>query len=228
MLTQINKDLRAYIESNIIPQYANFDAAHQIDHAENVIIQSLELARQYGININMVYTIAAFHDTGLIEGRSLHNIVSGRILRNDSVLRDFFNENEIEIMAEAVEDHRASCSHSPRSIYGMIVAEADRLIDGPNIVRRTIQFGLSHYPELTKAEHYRRFQNHMKEKFAEGGYLRIWIPESNNAIRLKRFQQFLKNEEATKLLFNQIWDELTMDKYCYAIPGINNVHTLKQ
>lgn len=207
-MQHINEELKNYIETEIIPRYNQFDAAHQVDHAQNVIAQSLELAQQYGVNINMTYAIAAYHDTGLIEGRTLHNLVSGRILRDDKKLRSFFSDEEIETMVEAVEDHRASCSHSPRSIYGMIVAEADRLIDGPSIVKRTIQYGLSHYPELHKEEHYRRFLRHMKEKFAEGGYLKTWLPESSNAIRLKKFQLLLKDEVATRNLFEQIWDEV--------------------
>lgn len=207
-MQQINKDLKNYIESQIIPMYNYFDAAHQVDHAQVVINQSLELAKQYGLNMNMVYTIAAYHDTGLSEGRRLHNLVSGQILRNDPTLRSFFSDNEIETMVQAVEDHRASCSHSPRSIYGLVVAEADRLIDGPNIFKRSIQYGLSHYPEYDKDEHFRRFMNHMKEKFAEGGYIRIWLPESRNAIQLKKFQQLLRDEKATKNLFNKTWDEL--------------------
>ena len=53
-------------------------------------------------------------------------------------------------MKEAVEDHRASNKHVPRSIYGKIVAEADRIIDPDITLRRTVQYGLSNYPELDK------------------------------------------------------------------------------
>jgi uncharacterized protein len=41
-------------------------------------------------------------------------------------------------MKEAVEDHRASSSRQPRSIYGKIVAEADRDIDTHEIFLRAI------------------------------------------------------------------------------------------
>ena len=210
MTQTIQPALRTYIETYILPLYGLFDAAHQLNHALTVIEQSLLLAQYYDVNLDMVYAIAAYHDTGLTEGRKIHQLVSGRIIRQDTKLRDFFTAEEIEIMAEAAEDHCASSDHAPRSIYGKIVAEADRLIDGETIVRRTIQYGLSHYPELKKEGHFKRFLLHMKEKYAEGGYLKLWIPESVNARRLKEFQQLLHNEAATEKLFNSIWEEETL------------------
>ena len=99
----------------------------------------------------MVYAIAAYHDTGLCEGRDTHHLVSGRIIREDKKLREWFNEGQIETMAQAAEDHRASSGHEPRSIYGKIVAEADRLISPEKVIRRTIQFGLKTIsPNLTR------------------------------------------------------------------------------
>ena len=44
-------------------------------------------------------------------------------------------------MKEAIEDHRASNKQAPRTIYGMIVAEADRIIDPEVTLRRTVQYG---------------------------------------------------------------------------------------
>lgn len=210
---RIHPQLRSYIETEILPGYRVFDAAHQLGHAEEVIRGSLQLAAHYPVELNMVYTIAAYHDTGLCEGREMHHMVSGKILREDSVLRSFllpdnsvlFTPQQIETMAQAVEDHRASSSHEPRSIYGKIVAEADRIIDGPTIVRRTIQYGLTHYPQLSKEGHYKRFLEHMAEKYACGGYLRLWIPESPNATRLAAFQQKLKDPAATREMFEREW-----------------------
>lgn len=209
----INPQLRSYIEAEILPRYKGFDSAHRMEHVQEVIRGSLELARHYDVDLDMVYTIAAYHDTGLCGGREEHHILSGKILREDALLRGFllpdgtplFTPEKIETMAQAVEDHRASSSHAPRSIYGRIVAEADRLIDGPTIVRRTIQYGLSHYPQLDKEGHYRRFLEHMAEKYAQGGYLRLWIPQSPNAERLAAFQQLLKDPTSTREMFEREW-----------------------
>ena len=191
----LNKELEEYVEREIIPRYEHFDDAHKVDHARTVIAQSMELAsrlKDQCLDTDMVYAIAAYHDTGLVEGREVHHLASGRIIRGDATLRNWFSEEQIETMAQAAEDHRASSDHEPRSIYGRIVAEADRIIDGETIIRRTIQYGLSHYPELDREGHWQRMCDHISEKYDYGGYLKLWIPESSNAERLEEFRQNLR------------------------------------
>lgn len=198
--------LQLYIEQEIIPRYKEFDSAHNIDHARTVINNSLQLAEHHDVNINMVYTIAAYHDIGLVAGRDRHHIVSSELLQDDKMLRKWFSPGQIETMAEAVEDHRASSGHEPRSIYGKIVAEADRDIDPIKIVRRTIQYGLNHYPELEKEAHWKRAVDHLNEKYAEGGYLTLWLPESPNAQKLKELRSLINNRKALRDLFERIFE----------------------
>lgn len=206
---RIDNSLRRYIEEEIIPRYDGFDAGHRRGHVLMVIEQSVELARYYDVDINMVYAIAAYHDVGLAEGRERHHIVSSEFVKADDRLRQWFDEMEISMIAQAVEDHRASNSNEPRSIYGKIVAEADRIISPDIIVRRTIQYGLAHCPQFGKEEHYARFEEHIKEKYAEGGYLKLWIPESTNGQRLHEFQQRIKNPNELRALFDKEWQSLT-------------------
>lgn len=199
--------MKHYIETEIIPRYETFDKAHRTDHVRQVIAESLQLASYYEVDERMVYTIAACHDIGLCEGREYHHLVSGRLMRADERLREWFTETEIEVMAQAVEDHRASLDHAPRSIYGRIVAEADRLIEPMQILRRTVQYGLSHYPELTKEQHYLRYCEHLQEKYAEGGYLKLWIPESENASQLKALRGIIADEIRKREVFERIFEE---------------------
>lgn len=201
----VQASLKNYIKQSILPRYDQFDAAHQRNHAEEVIERSLALAEYYEVDINMVYTIAAYHDTGLCEGRDTHHLVSGRIIREDKKLREWFNESQIEIMAQAAEDHRASSGHEPRSIYGKIVAEADRLISPEKVIRRTIQFGLDHYPELDKEGQYQRFRKHLLEKYSDNGYLRLWIPESDNASRLEELRKTIRDEDKMREAFEKLF-----------------------
>ena len=201
--------MKQYIETEILPRYEAFDKAHQRDHADYVIRQSLELAKHYDVDMDMVYAIAAYHDTGLAVDRKTHHIESGKIVRNDRRLDEWFTPEQIETMAQAVEDHRASNKNEPRSIYGKIVAEADRQIDGMTILRRTIQFGLNHYPELDREGHWERTLEHIYEKYAEGGYLRLWIPESPNAIRLREFQSMVKDTILLRKHFDEIYTQET-------------------
>ena len=166
--------MRSYVEEEIIPRYAAFDKAHREDHACSVISEALRLAGFYDVDMNMVYAAAAFHDTGLVEGRETHHLASGRIIREDPRLPEWFSPGQIESIAQAAEDHRASGTCEPRSIYGKIIAEADRDIIPLKILRRTVQYGMEHYPELDKEGHWRRFVEHLHEKYYYGGYLKLY------------------------------------------------------
>ena len=199
----VNPDIVSYIESEIIPRYDNFDAAHRRDHVNMVIQQSLEISKFLDVDINMVYVIAAYHDTGLCEGREHHHEVSAQIIKADENLRKWFTEEQIQTMADAAEDHRASAKQEPRSIYGRIVAEADRFIDPETIVKRTIQYGLDHYPELSKEQQYDRMLQHLHEKYGRNGYLKLWFPESPNTARLEKLRQMIDNEEEIKNIFEK-------------------------
>ena len=207
----IDSRLIRYVEEEIIPLYDKFDKAHRRDHVNTVIEQSLLLASNYAVNVNMVYAIAAFHDVGLCKGREFHHIESADIVRGDKLMNSLFTAEEVAVMADAVEDHRASNKAAPRTLYGRIVAEADRVIDGNTILRRTVQYGLSHYPSLSREEHYARACEHLKEKYGYGGYLKLWIPESANAARLQEFREVINDEKALKSLFEIIFDEECCD-----------------
>ncbi|MBR4028650.1 MAG: HD domain-containing protein [Alistipes sp.] len=203
----IDTELKQYIEEQILPMYDKHDAAHRRDHADMVISQSLRLAENYEVDKNMVYTIAAYHDTGIIHGREHHHTESKRILLSDKQLRRWFTKEQISIMGEAVEDHRASSKHAPRTIYGCIVAEADRVIIPESIIRRTIQFTLNNHPELDKEEGYKRLVQHLKEKYDYGGYLKLWIKESENTQRLEQLRQIIANKELLRSIYEHIYTE---------------------
>ena len=201
------EEIRDFVEREIVPRYDGFDAGHGRDHVQTVISQALSLAQYYPeVDRCMLLVAAAYHDLGLAFGRDLHHIHSARIVREDERLRQWLNEDEINTIADAAEDHRASSDHEPRTIYGRIVAEADRIIDGETIVRRALQYGLKHEPGLDREGQYRRLMEHMREKYDYGGYLQLWIPESDNAKQLEAFRQTLANEEAFRRLFDTIYD----------------------
>lgn len=205
----VNPALVEYIEREILPRYDHFDQAHQRDHVTMVIQQSLDIASRLDVNTDMVYAIAAYHDTGLCEGREHHHEVSAQIIKADQNLRQWFTEEQILVMADAAEDHRASAKQAPRTIYGRIVAEADRFIDPDTIVRRTIQYGMDHYPELSREEQYQRMLTHLKEKYGRNGYLKLWFPDSPNAVRLEQLHDMIDDEQAVRQLFEQYTPDKT-------------------
>lgn len=200
----IRPGLSRYIYERIVPEYAKFDPAHREDHAIAVIDNSIKLYLtapddiRVGINPEILFTAAACHDLGRINGKENHHIDSGKIIRADSNLTQWFDGEQIELIAEAAEDHRASNGNEPRSIYGKIVAEADRLIDPETIIRRTLQYGLYNYPELDIPGQIERAIKHLNNKYGANGYLKLWIPWSDNARKLAELRNLLAEPAATR------------------------------
>ena len=203
-------ELKKYLYEEIVPRYASFDSAHREDHALTVMEQALKLLEGMPegyplIREDILLTASACHDLGLQFGRENHHMDSGRLIREDERLRAWFSEEEIEIIAQAAEDHRASGKTAPRSIYGMLVAEADRIIDGETIIRRTVQFGLNNYPELPKESQIERAISHLREKYGRGGYLRLWIPWSDNSKRLSALQDIIADDTSVRAEVERIY-----------------------
>ena len=203
----MDKTLVEYIEGTVIPMYDGFDAGHGREHVRAVIEEAVRLAGFYDVDADMVYAAAAYHDTGLSVDRKTHHLESGKIIRADKRLGEWFTPDQIEVVAQAAEDHRASSDHEPRTIYGKIIAEADRQIIPESIILRTVQYGLSHYPELDREGHWLRTCEHMAEKYDTGGYLRLWIPESRNADGLARLRDIIHDKSRLRAMFEAAFDE---------------------
>ena len=216
-VTVMREVIRQYIEGSSIPRYAAFDAAHREDHARAVIERALEMGKGYDIDPEMLYVAAACHDLGLEVDRKTHHLESGRIIRSDEALRQWFTPEQVETIAQAAEDHRASAQTPPRSIYGCLVAEADRMIEPETIIRRTVQFGFAHYPELDREAHWQRTVEHLNEKYAEGGYLKLLIPGSPNEASLARLREIIKDHEQLRSIFDRCYN--SQIKVCVGLSG---------
>ena len=205
----IRKSLQEYIEQEVIPSYAAFDKAHREDHALMVIDRALAMGKAFEIDEEMLFAAAACHDLGLAVDRKTHHFESGKIIRSDKRLREWFTPQQIETIAQAAEDHRASSTTPPRSIYGRLVAEADRMIEPVTIIRRTVQYGFAHYPELDKEGHWHRTLEHLQEKYAEGGYLHLLIPGSPNEAPLAQLRAIIHDTEQLRRIFEDIYQSET-------------------
>lgn len=203
--------LDVYIQQSILPQYDNFDGGHKRDHAETVIRESLKLARAYDADETMAYVIAAYHDLGLKFDREHHHIHSGEILMADENLRKWFTEEQLLTMRDAVEDHRASGKNPPRTIYGAIVAEADRQIDPLTVVHRTMAYSLKLLPDADFDTLYQRSLDHLHEKYAEGGYLKLWLNSERNVQGLAELRALIHNEPELRRLCREWFDNQRND-----------------
>ena len=205
LASNVSLDLMEFVEKNILPRYTAFDKAHNLTHVNRVISRSLELASRIGADADMAYVIAAYHDLGLEGPRAVHHLTSGKILAADSRLQRWFTKDQLKIMKEAVEDHRASTSHTPRSLYGKIVAEADRDLEPSIVFRRTIEYGIDHYPEKSKEEQWQRFLSHINNKYSSHGYIRLWLPNSPNEQNLKKIRELISSPQLLREEFERIY-----------------------
>jgi uncharacterized protein len=110
-------------------------------------------------------------------------------------------------MRTAVEDHRASNKHEPRSIYGKIVAEADRDISLQTILRRTIQFGLKKYPDEDFDFQFDRAYSHIITKYGENGYLKLYLHSEKNEKGLAEVRAAISDKENLRKICRKIFDE---------------------
>ena len=204
---QIDKKLKNYIEKNIFPSYKKNDLGHNLDHIKYVIDRSLMFAsRVANINYDMVYTIAAYHDIGHYIDAKNHEKVSAEMLLADNKLRDFFTEEEIKIMAEAVYDHRASMKGDPRSVYGEIVSSADRntLIEVP--LKRTYAYRLEHNHDGTLDEIIEESRQHIIDKFGKKGYatIKMYFEDEDYKKFLEEIPILTGNKEEFKRKFMEV------------------------
>ncbi len=191
-MNRIDANLREYIEAAILPQYEGFDDAHGIKHVTTVIDNSLQIAGKLNedLDYNMIYTIAAYHDLGQRFGREKHEITSAALLLVDEKLREWFDLDEMILMKEAVEDHRASLEYEPRSIYGRIVGDADRLQPAEGVIERCMQYSKKHCPDYTFEQHVKRCLDHVEDKYCMGGYMRLWIVKEEDFEELSKLRRY--------------------------------------
>lgn len=192
----INAELVKYIENEIFPLYNRNEDGHGIKHIKTVIKRSLELATNYDVNLDMVYTIASYHDLGHYIDRKIHEIISAEIFIKDDKIKQWFTNKQRNIIKEAIEDHRASSNHKPRSIYGMIVSTADRtIIDIDNTIKRSYSYGKRNYILLSEEEQIERIYEHLTEKYGENGYAKIYLEDKEFDEAIQKLRQALSNKE---------------------------------
>ena len=193
----INKKLQEYIENNIFKEYDKNEIGHGINHIKYVIDRSFELVKENNldVNYNMVYVIAAYHDIGHHIDSKNHEKVSAKIMEQDENLKKFFNNEELKIIKEAIEDHRASSNHEPRSIYGKIVSSADRNNTINDCLSRTYTYGKKLDPKATDEELYLRAYDVLVKKFGSNGYAKFYFKDKVYEDFLKDIRELLKNKD---------------------------------
>lgn len=122
-IKNIEKELIKYIEEEIFPLYSKNEEGHGIKHIKTVIERSLKFAKEYDVNLDIVYTVAAYHDIG-------HYI--------------------------------------------------DRK---------------KHYAELSEEEQIERIYQHLKEKYGENGYAKVYLQDKEFDEAIIKLRKALSNKE---------------------------------
>lgn len=194
----INKELKNYIEANVLPVYKNNEQGHGIKHIEYVVRRSLNFASQVqGINLDIVYTVACYHDVGHYIDAKNHEKVSADIFMKDEGIKAFFTPEQITIIFEAIQDHRASGEGDPRSIYGKIVSSADRRTDLDDIMRTMYTYRLKHSPDISIQENIEEAYLHISRKFAYGGYgiAKMYFNDDEFSKLIEQAEYFKQNKD---------------------------------
>lgn len=196
MNKELNEELVEYIKNEIFPLYDRNEFAHGINHIKTVIRRSLELADGYDVDFNIVYTVAAYHDLGHFIDRKRHEIISAEMFMKDENIKRWFADEQRMVIKEAIEDHRASCNHVPRTIYGKIVSTADRtIVDMDNTIKRSYTYGKKNYIGLSEEEQFDRVYEHLVEKYGESGYAKVYLEDKEFDEAVSKLRQALENRE---------------------------------
>lgn len=208
---KIKLELIKYIEQIVNYHYNLNDKGHGVEHAKYVINRSFEFAYQVeSINLEMVYVIAAYHDVPHHIDAKNHETISAKMLMEDKKLKDFFTDEQIKIMSEAVEDHRSSMETEPRSIYGKIVSSADRNTSVEVTLKRCYSYNRRHFSELKESEIIEECRKFLLKKFGINGYARS--------------KMFFDDKEYKKYLDDITDLALDSDKFAVEIKKVNEIY----
>lgn len=210
----LRKEVKRYINEKVKPLYKTFDKAHNLAHFKFVTSNCVEYASElikkgYEINLEIAYLVGALHDIGISVEREGHAKHSGEMVRLDKELKSLFKDNEIEIIAQAVEDHSSNLGYEPRNIYGKIVSDADRNNTVYLVFSRPIKYGVEHESHLTREEQIASVFNFVNKKFGRNGYVKYWLDIPQTKKEIQQVWDLLDDEIRCKTYIAGILDEVT-------------------
>lgn len=204
-MEQVNKELKKYIVEEVFPVYENNDSGHNLEHIKYVINRSIKFASQFeNINLDMVYTIAAFHDIAHHIDKDHHEVKSAEWFYKDENMKRFFTDEERQIIKEAIEDHRASSKTEPRTNYGKIVSSADRNVDVSSMLKRMHSYTCQHYNNLSLEEAVERAYKHMMKKYGVEGYAKNYCVDKEYLKFKEEVKDLIKDKKAFEEKYLQV------------------------
>ena len=214
----MEKELKQYILKTIKPTYKTFDKGHGVSHfnfvTKNCVKYGKEMIKKgFDVDLDIAYIVGAFHDIGIKNGREGHAKSSSEMVQKDEVLAKYYSKDKINLIAEAVEDHSSHLDYEPRSIYGKIVADADRNNTLYLVFSRPIKYGIANEKYRTREGHINRVYEFVQGKFGRNGYVKYWLDIPQTTKEQQAVWDLLDNEEKCKTYIAGLFDEITKGKY---------------
>ncbi len=164
--------------------YDNFDEGHDITHMLTVRIAAIALAKKYlREGITLAYIAATLHDIGLSKGRDNHEVHGSEMIKKDKYLKTILTKLEIEEIAKAVKQHRASTGN-PTTVLAKIISDADRTpISISCAIYRSISYNITTSPGETLRFYIETAAIHLSKKYGKNNYgRRVYYSETELAL----------------------------------------------
>lgn len=209
----LRKEVLDFVRSEVKPLYKTFDKAHNLSHfkfvTENCVAYGKILkSRGEDVNLELAYVVGALHDIGISKGREGHAKSSAIMVLENERLKNLFSPAEIKVISEAVEDHSSHLEYEPRSIYGKIVADADRNNSLYLVFSRPVKFGIKNEKWRTREEHIDRVYEFVQEKFGRNGYVKYHLDIEETRKEQQKVWDLLDRKEECKSYIAGIFDEV--------------------
>ena len=188
-----------YVEDKVLPLYDTNIGGHGRDHILTVIMRSFEIKKEFDLSLKnkLILIIAAYHDIGYKKDPDNHEQVSSEIFLADKEIQKFLEPDEVQIVAEAIVDHRASLEYEARSEYGKLVSSADRETSVENMLKRSFLYQADkHADENPTIEQVIEYSfKKLTKKFGKDGYAKMYFPDKKYTEYLKEMQELLENKD---------------------------------
>lgn len=192
-----NGDYLRYINEKILPKYTD-KLGHSIDHIVGVLNRAFNLNRNLKLNLDSKVLSAAvfYHDIERGFEYDNHEITSAATFMSDQKMKEFFSDAERKIIKLAIEDHRASCDHIPRNIYGKLLSSADRNSSHEHPLKRTYEYRINRNSSQPIEEIIHESYSHLQEKFGKSGYAnKVYFDDGAYEKHLSELRKLLSNYE---------------------------------
>lgn len=200
MLNIIEKEYK-----DILNKYYSSSKSHGLDHVREVAKRALEIKYAYpDIDFEcddiMIIFAGLFHDIMSETNRENHHTVGAEVFLKEIKNYKFFDlltEDQLDKVAEAITQHRASYKGEYSNKFCELMAAADR--DKPDlfkIIRRSYNFIRENNSQLKEEEILEEVKKHLIDKFSRDGYMKY--PEFYAKIY--------------ELELNCLWDDIDMLK----------------